>query len=96
MEGKERADWSALRQFLLLDEGWSHAGWRALEATCSPEDLSHLEVTHGQNLVRVILWKLHMPIKPFHNIMLYSLQEECHIIHEENWTSCYNVCLAQF
>lgn len=48
MEGRERGDRSAAKQFLLLDEDWSHAGWRALEATCSPEDPPHLEVTQSE------------------------------------------------
>lgn len=47
MEGRERAGWSVLRQFPLLDEDWSHEGWTALEETCSPEDPPHLEVTRG-------------------------------------------------
>lgn len=47
MEVRERADWGVVEQFLLLGEDSGHAGWRALEETCSPEDPPHLEVTHG-------------------------------------------------
>lgn len=45
--GRGRADWGVVEPLVHLEAGWSHAGWRALEETWSPEDPPHLEVTQA-------------------------------------------------